>query len=66
MLTGTRISLYLTKRFFSSIMIVFFVCLGLILLVDFAELLRRTSDVVNVNALTILGLALLHLQWAPC
>lgn len=61
MIPGVKISLYLTRRYFSSIMIVFFVCLGLILLVDFAELLRRTSDIANVSASTVIGLALLHL-----
>jgi lipopolysaccharide export system permease protein len=61
MMGNKKISLYLTRRFFGSIMIVFFICLGLILLVDFAELLRRTSDVANVRASTVLGLALLHL-----
>jgi lipopolysaccharide export system permease protein len=58
---GLRLSLYLTQRFFSSTLIVFFTCVGLILLVDFAELLRRTAEAANVNISDILGLALLRL-----
>lgn len=60
-MTGTKISLYLTRRFFFSTLLVFFTCLGLILLVDFAELLRRTSEVSNIGIGDVLGLALLRL-----
>ncbi len=58
---GKTFSFYLTRRFFASIMIVFFTCLGLILLVDFAELLRRTSDLAGIGITDVVGLALLRL-----
>jgi lipopolysaccharide export system permease protein len=61
MRVGTKIYLYLTKRFFVSTLIVFFTCLGLILLVDFAELLRRTADTASVGVADVLHLALLRL-----
>src|ERR1700733_9847002 len=55
------ISLYLTRRFFTATAVVFFTCVGLILLVDFVELLRRSSDIPDLSILDVLTLALLRL-----
>lgn len=56
-----KLSLYLTRRFFAAILVVFLTCIGLILLVDFVELLRRAANVDGVSIPFVFGLAMLRL-----
>ncbi|MES2905604.1 MAG: LPS export ABC transporter permease LptG [Pseudomonadota bacterium] len=58
---GKTISLYLTRRFFSAVLTVFLTCMGLILLVDFVELMRRSSNVEAASIFSVFWLALLRL-----
>jgi lipopolysaccharide export system permease protein len=53
MLTGT-LSRYFGLRFLGAILAVFAGIFGLIALIDYIELMRRHSDVINVSALHIL------------
>ena len=57
--TGT-IARYISRRFLQSILTVFLVCLLLIFLVDFIELLRLAGKYGNVPALTLAWLTLLR------
>lgn len=52
---------YLAARFLLAIATVFLTCVGLILLVDFVEMMRRTGDVQGATLLRVLGLILLRL-----
>lgn len=58
--TGT-IARYISKRFLQSILTVFLVCLLIIFLVDFIELLRRAGKYGSIPALTLVWLTLLRL-----
>jgi len=58
--TGT-IARYISKRFVQSILTVFLVCVIIIFLVDFVELLRQAGKYGSVPATTLVWLALLHL-----
>ena len=57
--TGT-IARYIAKRFMQSILTVFLVCLVLIFLVDFTELLRQAGKYGNIPAQTLVWLTLLR------
>lgn len=52
---------YLATRFFAAILTVFLTCVGLILLVDFVEMLRRTGDLEGATLPRVLALVLLRL-----
>jgi lipopolysaccharide export system permease protein len=52
---------YLAMRFLTAISVVFFTCAGLIVLVDFVEMLRRTGDMPNATLGRVLGLVLLRM-----
>lgn len=52
---------YLAMRFAQAIATVFFTCVGLIVLVDFVELLRRTGDTPGATIGRVLGLVLLRM-----
>jgi lipopolysaccharide export system permease protein len=56
-----RIDRYLAGRFLMGMAIVFFTCVGLILLVDFVEMLRRTGDREGASVFRVLWLCLLRL-----
>ena len=56
-----KISIYLTERFFTAIMVVFLTCISLILLVDFVELLRRTANVQEATTFRVFELSILRL-----
>jgi lipopolysaccharide export system permease protein len=57
---GRTLGLYLGSNFAKSVAVVFFTIFGLIYMVDFVELLRRTSDNPNVGALGVAWLTLLR------
>src|SRR5215472_5075950 len=57
---GRTLGLYLASRFTKSVALVFFTIFALIYMVDFVELLRRTSDIPNVGAPLVAGLSLLR------
>lgn len=56
---GKTLGLYLFARFIKSVAVVFFTIFLLIYLIDFVELLRRSSDLPNASALFVAWLALL-------
>lgn len=58
---ASRLFFYLTERFLTAILIVFAICVTLILLVDFVEMVRRTSSIPNATTLRMLGLSILRL-----
>jgi lipopolysaccharide export system permease protein len=58
---ASTIDRYLGARFIGAILTVFGTCIGLIVLVDFVELLRRTADVEAATIPRILGVVLLRL-----
>ncbi len=57
---GRTLGLYLGSRFIKSVAVVFFTIFGLIYMVDFVEMLRRTSDIPNASAALVAGLSLLR------
>ncbi len=56
---GRTLALYFGSRFLKSVAVVFFTIFALIYMVDFVELLRRTSDSPNANTALVAWLALL-------
>lgn len=59
---GRILGLYFARRFLSSVLMIFFSCVALIMLVDFLEMTRRTADRETVTTATV---ALLTLYRAP-
>jgi lipopolysaccharide export system permease protein len=57
----SKLDRYLAGRFLVSILTVFGTCVGLILLVDFVEMLRRTGEVEGATIPRVLGLVILRL-----
>ena len=57
---GRTLGLYLGRNFIKSVAVVFFTIFGLIYMVDFVEMLRRTSDNPNASAALVAGLSLLR------
>jgi lipopolysaccharide export system permease protein len=57
---GPTLGLYLGSRFVKSVAVVFFTIFGLIYMVDFVEMLRRTSDNPKAGAALVAWLSLLH------
>jgi lipopolysaccharide export system permease protein len=57
---GFTLGRYLSARFFNAIMAVFITIFGLIYLVDFVEMLRRTGDKPGVTALFVAFLSFLR------
>jgi lipopolysaccharide export system permease protein len=57
---GRTLGFYFGSRFVKSVAVVFFTIFGLIYMVDFVEMLRRTADIPNVNAIMVAWLSLLH------
>jgi lipopolysaccharide export system permease protein len=57
---GTTLALYFGSRFVKSVGVVFFTIFGLIYMVDFVEMLRRTGDIPGVSAAFVAFLSLLH------
>ncbi|MCI4678746.1 LPS export ABC transporter permease LptG [Rhodoblastus acidophilus] len=56
---GPTLGLYLGSRFVKSVAVVFFTIFALIYMVDFVELLRRSSDSPNAGTALVAWLALL-------
>ncbi|MEP9376925.1 LPS export ABC transporter permease LptG [Aquabacter sp. CN5-332] len=59
---GRLLGFYFARRFFSAVVMIFFSCVALIMLVDFLEMSRRTAD---RDAVTTSMVALLTLYRAP-
>ncbi|WP_332117315.1 LPS export ABC transporter permease LptG [Azorhizobium caulinodans] len=59
---GRTLGFYFARRFFASVTMIFFSCVGLIMLVDFLEMARRTADRDTVSAVTV---ALLTIYRTP-
>lgn len=59
---GRTLGLYFARRFASAVALIFFACVGLIMLVDFLEMARRTADRDNVSTAMV---ALVTLYRAP-
>ncbi|MGR7995049.1 MULTISPECIES: LPS export ABC transporter permease LptG [unclassified Xanthobacter] len=59
---GRTLGLYFARRFAAAVGLIFFACVGLIMLVDFLEMARRTADRENVSAAMV---ALVTLYRAP-
>ena len=57
---GKTLALYISRRFLASIAGVFAVFFGIIYLIDFVEMLRRTSGLPNVSAAFVALLCLLR------
>jgi lipopolysaccharide export system permease protein len=58
---STTLSRYLALRFLAGIAVVFGTCVGLVLLIDFVEMLRRASDNENATVARIFTFTLLRL-----
>lgn len=50
---GKTLGFYFARRFFSSVAMIFFSCVALIMLVDFLEMTRRTADRDEVTSLVV-------------
>ena len=59
---GPTLGFYFGRRFASAVALIFFGCVGLVMLVDFLEMARRTADRENVSTTMV---ALVTLYRAP-
>lgn len=59
-MVGRTLGLYLGRRFLVAVTAVFAVFFGIIYLIDFVEMLRRTSGIANISAVYVAYLCLLR------